>query len=369
MFRAEPVLFATGRQALFALLRALHVKPGEEIIVQGCTCIVVPNAIHAAGAVPVFADIDPTTLNLTPETVTPLITARTRAIICQHTFGIPADTKALKQLCEERGLLLIEDMAHILPDTKGPLDIGTHGDYLILSFGRDKAVSGISGGAVVSRHAGTTAELLEMERTAGHATWWSVMLTLEYATRMHTLIRPFAGTPLRKIIVKTLRVLGLIVPVVTREEKKGLMSPVVTKIPNACAALALYSLRKLPALNERRRMLTAFYLRHGQKKNWPVPLGIRPDMPLQKFPLFVHDAEEKRKMLTKENMHLDDGWTGCVICPADCSLESADYRWGSDPNAEAASSQIFSLPTHPTMTMYQAETLARRIDTLLEERK
>ncbi len=367
-FNAEPILFGTGRESLYALLKAIGIKSGEEIIVQGYTCVVVPNAIHAAGGVPVYADIDPQTLNLTSDTVKPLITPRTRVVMCQHTFGIPADLKQLKKLCDEKSIILIEDMAHVLPEKKGQA-IGMSGDYLILSFGRDKAISGISGGAVLSRHPRTTAALLELERTAVHESWWNAARLLEYATRMHSLVRPLTGTLFLKPVVWTLHKLRMIVPVVTREEKNGQMSHVLKKIPNVCAELALHSLGKLSTLNERRRTLTAFFERHGRDHNWPMLSGALPNLPLQKFPLFVLNAKAKRALLKQENIHLDDGWTGCVICPEDIELTETGYEQGMDPAAERVCRQILSLPTHPTMTLIQAERLARRIDMLLAEKK
>jgi dTDP-4-amino-4,6-dideoxygalactose transaminase len=94
--------------------------------------------------------------------------------------------------------------------------------------------------------------------------------------------------------------------------------------------------------------------------------GIHADFPLQKFPLFIGSAQSIRAILKKENMHLDDGWTNCVVCPDSVSLPDAGYEWGADPKAEAACKQILSLPTHPTMTLMQAETLSRRLDTLLK---
>ncbi len=368
LFAAEPILFGSGRESLYALLKALGIKPGEEVIVQGYTCIVVPNAIHATGGVPIYADIDPTTLNLTADSVRPLITPRTRAIICQHTFGIPGELTELRALCDEKHLVLIEDMAHVLPDHRGP-DIGKVGDYLILSFGRDKAISGISGGAVLSRNPRMTAALLELERTAVHQSWWHTARLLEYATRMRNIVRPLAGTPLFRPAVWILQKMQMIIPVLSEREKRGQMSPILTKSPNVCAELALFSLGKLQKINEHRRTLTAFFLRHGQKHGWPLLSGVTQNLPLQKFPLFVLNARAKRAELKKENIHLDDGWTGCVICPEDIVLAETGYENGMDPEAERVCRQIFSLPTHPTMTLFQAERLARRIDTLLAQKR
>ncbi|MDD5054657.1 MAG: DegT/DnrJ/EryC1/StrS aminotransferase family protein [Candidatus Peribacteraceae bacterium] len=368
-FRGEPALFASGRQALLALLRALDVRPGHEVIVQGYTCVVVPNAIHAAGAVPVYADIDRETLNLTVESVEACITPRTKAVICQHTFGIPAPVRALRELCDKQGIALIEDMAHAIPDSRGPADIGVHGEYLLLSFGRDKAVSGVEGGAVLSRNPAVSRKLNEMERTALHRKWWEVARLLEYPTRMHGIVRPLSGTALFRPAVWIMQRLGLIAPVLTMAEKRGSMSPLLWKLPNVCASLALSELKRLTAINDRRRTLTDFYLRFGRDHRWPMLKGVTSDLPLQKFPLFVHDAEKKRRWLKRENIHLNDGWTGCVVCPVTCNLNNAGYQWGSDPEAEATSEQILSLPTHPTMTMAQALRLAKRVDELLKEEK
>ena len=363
----EPALFTSGRQALFAVLRALDVRPGHEVIVQGYTCVVVPNAIHASGAVPVFADIDRDTLNLTKESVEACITQRTKAVICQHTFGIPAPVKELRPLCDKHGIVLIEDMAHVIPDHSGPETIGKYGDFLLLSFGRDKAISGIEGGAVMSRDPAMARKIAGMEQAAIRRQWWEVARLLEYPARMYAIVRPLSSTDLLRPVLWAMRQLRLIAPVLTAEEKEGSMSPLLYKLPNACAALALGELRRLETINNRRRRITDFFLRYGKEHGWPMPQGIVPGFPLQKFPLFVKDAQRKRAILRKENIHLNDGWTNCVVCPETVNMDIMDYHWGKDLTAEAACEQILSLPTHPTMTVFQAERLARRMDALIKK--
>ncbi len=364
-FHAEPALFSSGREALLAVLKAMGLRSGEEVIVQGYTCVVVPNAIHAAGGVPVYADIDPETLNMNPHAVKTLITPRTRAIICQHTFGIPSDTKTLRAVCDEHHLVLIEDMAHVIPDAKGPAQIGALGDVLLLSFGRDKAISGISGGAAICRKERLKPALQELERTAEHLSWWKVMKLLEYGPRMYSVVRRLAGTPLLKPAIWLMNKMGFFAPVLTAQEKKGFMSPVLHRIPNACAYLANYSLSRLGNINKHRRALTALYLDAGKRAGWPMLRSVSADLPLQKFPLFVPRAEKIREILAKENIHLDDGWTGCVVCPDTVDEVHAGYVRGSDPHAEHVGRAILSLPTHPTMTMFEATRLAKRITELL----
>lgn len=365
-FHAEPFLFASGRQSLLALLRAMHIRAGEEVIVQGYTCVVVPNAIHAAGGVPVYADIDENTLNLTMESVKSCLTDRTRAVIVQHTFGIPGPAKELKELLHGKGISLIESLAHVMPDETGPHEIGTSGDFLILSFGRDKAISGVSGGALLSRNDRISPLLIEAEKSAEYVPLWTVLKHLEYGTRMHSLVRPLAGTVLLKVIIRVLHMINLIELVVTKEEKKGRMPVRLQKIPNACAELALASLQNLKKINDTRRLLVKSYLKHAEKEGWQVPKSINLNLPLQKLPMFVRGAEAIRKELMKEKIFLHDGWSTCVICPENVEVIDAGYEAGTDPVAENACLEILSLPSHPTMTLFDAERLSRRITEVLK---
>src|ERR1039458_1020949 len=82
---ANGVHFRRGRVAQCAILKAFGIGRGDEVIIQAFTCVAVPCPVLATGAKPVFADIDPTTFNLDPASVEERITARTRAIVVQHT--------------------------------------------------------------------------------------------------------------------------------------------------------------------------------------------------------------------------------------------------------------------------------------------
>lgn len=356
-FQAEAILFASGREGLYALLKVLNLPKGSEVIVQAYTCVVVPNAIHRAGCTPVYAEIERDTLNLDVRALEALITPRTRAIICQHTFGIPADAHAIRKICSDRGLLFIEDCAHVLPDAKGPNGIGMHGDFALLSFGRDKAISGVSGGAMLSRKPDVTAALQSLLLHAPHLPFL-VMLRLMLYPLLYTIARPLYGLGLGKALLAASRKLHLLLPIVDDDEKIGRMSGQIHRLPNACAALALAQWRRLQAINDHRRMLTRLYLEKLRDASGPyIPKSITADLPLQKFPIFVSRANAIRKHLKKRNIHLDDGWTGCVVCPASVTIEESGYRSGTDPVAEEVCEGILSLPTHPGMTMKQARRL------------
>jgi dTDP-4-amino-4,6-dideoxygalactose transaminase len=363
-FHGEAVAFGSCRESLLALLRTLQPKPDEEVIVQGYTCVVVPNAVHAAGMVCVYADIERDTLNLDLEAVEEAITPKTRAIICQHTFGIPADTKALRALCDKHSLMLIEDCAHILPDAKGPAAIGHLGDAMIMSFGRDKAISGVSGGAVLTRNKNTAAALRSMQEVATEESLFRIFAYLLYPI-LYSIARPLFGIGLGKALLLLAAKLKLLIPSLTKEDKNGDMPNTLHRMPGACAVLALQQLNKLETINHHRRTLTKLYIEHGTSHDWPLLTGVSCDFPVQKFPLFIRGAEAMRRKLKKNNVHLFDGWTGCVICPSVVDLKTMGYEDGLDPNAESICEQIITFPTHPGTSQAQAKKLCTLFDKLL----
>jgi len=359
-FHAKCFLFSSGREALLALLRSLDFEPGSEVIIQGYTCVALPNAIHAADYTPIFADIDPHTLNMRIENVEKCITPRTKVIICQHTFGIPSDTKTLRALCDKHHLVLIEDLAHILPDTSGPEIFGKYADYMMLSFGRDKAISGICGGAVISKHNFISDEIETEEQRAKDLSFWKIGTLLLYPT-LYACAKTIYGIGIGKLLLLVARQFHLLIPVITTKEKKGTQSPIVKRMPNACAALVNNGLHSMQAINDHRRLLTALYLKAAKKYHWDIPSGISADLPLQKFPLLVENADAVRTSLKKYNIHLDDGWTGSAVCPRSVDLSATGYKEHSCPKAEVIAQSILTLPTHSTMTIKQAQYLIHRL--------
>lgn len=364
LYDGDAVTFASGREGMLALLKAMNVLNGEEVILQAYTCMVLPNAIHAAGGVPVYADIERETLNFDIEDLKRRITPRTRVIVCQHTFGIPGNCTALRALCDAHNILLVEDCAHVLPDTASTDDICANGDALLLSFGRDKAISGVGGGAMVCRKPELAAKLRELQKSATPAKSFGARALLLYPL-WYWLLRPLYGIGIGKVCMRLLAMLRLLPPVLTAEEKHGNMPLQFHRMPNGCAYLALRSLERLRQINDHRRALTAFYHREATQRGWAVLAAIRPDMPLQKYPLFFQNADRMRAALKQKNIYLDDGWTGCVVCPESADLPASGYTPGSDPVAETACEAILSLPTHPCMSLAQAKRLVLELEKVL----
>ena len=96
-------LFWKGRVAFYAILRALGVGPGDEVIVPAFTCVAVPNAILYTGATPIYVDIDEASYTADPAAVAAALSPRTRIVLAQNTFGLSADVDALAAVAQPQG--------------------------------------------------------------------------------------------------------------------------------------------------------------------------------------------------------------------------------------------------------------------------
>jgi dTDP-4-amino-4,6-dideoxygalactose transaminase len=146
----SPFIFFKGRVALYAILKAMGIKRGDEIILPGFTCVVVPTIIYL-GAKPVYVDIDPLTYNIDPDKIEEKITDKTKVILVQHTFGIPADMGRIAEFAKKYNLYVIEDSCHALGSRYKGREVGSFGDAAFFSSQWSKPVTtGLGGWAVIN---------------------------------------------------------------------------------------------------------------------------------------------------------------------------------------------------------------------------
>jgi perosamine synthetase len=148
------IAVSSGTAGLHMALLTLGIGEGDEVILPSFAFIAVAHTILSVQARPIFADIDPVTLNLTPSTVERVVTPRTRAILVVHTFGIPADMHALRDVAVRHQLAIIEDACEAIGAEFGnPSNtqrVGTFGDLSIFGFYPNKQITTGEGGAVLA---------------------------------------------------------------------------------------------------------------------------------------------------------------------------------------------------------------------------
>jgi perosamine synthetase len=145
------IAVSSGTAALHLAIRALNIGEGDEVILPSFTFIAVVNAVVFERATPIFADIDPVTLNLDPKCVEAAITSRTKAIVVVHTFGVPAEMDALMQLARRYNLAVIEDACEAIGATYNGQRVGTFGDVSVFAFYPNKQITTGEGGAILTR--------------------------------------------------------------------------------------------------------------------------------------------------------------------------------------------------------------------------
>jgi len=131
---------ASGTDALHLALLACGIKPGDEVITTPFTFISTAETIVRCGAKPVFADIDPETLNISPEQVEPKITGKTKAVLPVHLYGHPADMASIQEIAARHGLKVIEDCAQAFGAECNDRKVGSLGDAGCFSFFPGKAL-------------------------------------------------------------------------------------------------------------------------------------------------------------------------------------------------------------------------------------
>lgn len=144
------IALGNGSLALELALKAFGIGPGDEVIVTPRTFVASAFCVMLVGATPVFADVEGDSGNISPATVAPLITERTKAIIPVHLAGWPADIPGFMALAAPRGIKVIEDCAQAHGAEIGGRSIGSLGDAAAFSFCQDKIISTAGEGGFLS---------------------------------------------------------------------------------------------------------------------------------------------------------------------------------------------------------------------------
>ncbi|MBI4990856.1 aminotransferase class I/II-fold pyridoxal phosphate-dependent enzyme [Candidatus Gottesmanbacteria bacterium] len=356
---SDAVSFNSGRSALYALLKIFNIGRGDEVILQAFTCVAVPDPVIWTGAKPIFVDIEET-LNIDPGLLEKHINKKTKAIIVQHTFGIPAKIEMIAKIAQKYNLILIEDCAHCIGATYKDKKIGTFGDAAFFSFGRDKVISSVFGGmAIINgkfnpstslRTRMENGKLREFQQKLNYPSYFWILQQLLHPIAF-AIILPLYNIYLGKLILFLLQKLNLLSFPLFPEEKLGNKPDIFPlKYPNALAQLVLVQLEKLDKYNLFRRETAAYYFR--QLKEFPnIQLPAREKGAIYlRFNILIKNAEELLKIARKKGLVLGN-WYKNIIDPRGVLYGKIGYKKGSCPSAEKTAGLSVNLPTYPRLTM------------------
>jgi dTDP-4-amino-4,6-dideoxygalactose transaminase len=336
-------------------LRALGVGPGDEVLLQVPTHIVIPNAVRYTGARPVYLDCQPDTYNMDLDLAERHVTSRTKALVLQHTFGIPADLDAALALARRHGLELVEDCVHALGATYDGRQVGSFGRAAIFSTEETKTISSTMGGMVVTDDSELAARVRAFQ---ARCAWPSASLTARYVVKLalyHLLTQP----SLHRYTRATYELLGrrnpLPIPTTAEEVRGGRPAKYEQRFSNAQAALCLRQLRRLDAnLAHRRAVADAYRARLSQRGFEPPRPPAKAEPAFVRYPVWV---EDRAATLRAAGPHAILGtWFTSVLEEA-VSPAYGGYELGSCPRAEAAARHLVNLPTHPRVGARDVEAI------------
>lgn len=338
--------FNSGRSALFGILRSFDLKKGDEVLVQAFTCVAVPNSVLWAGGKPIYVDID-RSLNIDLVDAQKKVVSKTRAIIVQHTLGIPAQMDQVLAFAQKNNLLVIEDCAHSLGATCSGKKIGSFGDASFFSFGRDKVLSSVFGGVAIihKRHILQWKKLKDFHKRCPPSHMFWVLQQLLHPV-LFSIILPLYRMGIGKAILVIAQRLRLLSIPVYPEEKKGKKpNDFPAKYPNALALLLMLQIKKLDKYNTRRQNTALYYIDCLKDITRVELLSYPPGSLFLRFPILVFSPTDIMKKTKKEGVLLGN-WYHNVVDPSGVDFRAIGYIPGSCPVAENIAKRVINLPTN-----------------------
>ncbi|MFY9457470.1 MAG: aminotransferase class I/II-fold pyridoxal phosphate-dependent enzyme [Candidatus Spechtbacterales bacterium] len=342
--------FNSGRSALYTILRVFDMKENDEVLLQAFTCNAVPNPVLWAGGTPVYVDIDES-LNIDPEDLQKKINNKSRAVIIQHTFGVPAQLDKILEIARRHNLIVIEDCAHALGALYNGKLVGTFGDIAFFSFGRDKVISSVWGGMITTNSEQWAQKIGDRDNDFPYPSRWWVLKQLLHPVLFSVIIPTYYI--FGKYLLAFLRIVRGVGLAVSQKERMGErpnMFP--ARMPEALAELALHQLNKLEMYNAHRREIAELYcckLKSPPKLDGAIYL---------RFNILRSNAREIIRAAKKKHILLGD-WYKNVIDPVGTNFEKMKYTQGSCPNAERAARESINLPTHINISRNDARQVIK----------
>ncbi len=343
-------LFNSGRSSLYFLLKSLGIGKGDEVVIQAFTCVAVAGPIIWTGAKPIYVDIDES-LNIDIRFLEKSINKKTKAIIVQHTFGIPAKIDKIKLIAQKYNLVLIEDCAHSLGGCYGGKKLGSFGDYSFFSFGRDKVVSSVFGGAlIINKNNDIVKNKLEdIYRKLNYPSYYWIFQQLFHPIAT-AFILPLYNILFGKLLLFIFQKLRLLSKPVSKEEYFGGKPAFFpAKYPNALARLLVLQLSKLDKYNNIRIHNSDYYFKILKNYN-KIKLPIKKQGAIYlRFNIQLEDGEILLDKAKKQNILLGK-WYKAVIDPRGVDYKKIGYKVGSCPFAEKVAKLSVNLPNYPKIT-------------------
>jgi dTDP-4-amino-4,6-dideoxygalactose transaminase len=340
--------FWKGRVALYALLRALEVGAGDEVILPGYTCVMNVNPIKYVGAGPVYVDIEPDTFNIDVNLLKEKITSKTKVIIAQHTYGYPCEMDTIMKIAQSSGICVIEDCCLALGSKyKGRL-VGTFGRAGYFSFQWNKPyTTGLGGMAIINdRQLAERIDTLTAKELCPPSHWEVSMLSLQLM--FYRLFIYPRTTALAQSVYRYLTKKGAVIGSSSTSEFEPVKADDFFKgISRMQAGTGTRQLDRIEENIAHRRKMAQLYDELLAAKGWKSGKDGRDwfEPVLVRYPVRIKEKDKALAKAAKVGIELGS-WFECPLHPIETPLVSYDYEPGMCPEAEKACREVVNLPLH-----------------------
>jgi len=361
------VSFNSGRSAFLAILESLPfnnkdlscslTSAPKEVMLQSFTCNAASNPIIWSGLKPVYQDVDKNNFNIDLKSLKMKLTSRSRAVVVQHTFGLPVNMDEVLEFCRKNDLILIEDCAHSLGASYKGKKVGTFGKAAFFSFSRDKVISSVYGGMAVTDDDELAKQLRIFQEKIGYPSYLWIFQQLLHPVLMNRIILPTYGF-LGKYLLVLFQWFNILSKAVHWKEKRGKKPGYFPRrLPNALAILAFNQFKKLDRFNEHRKEIARFYFENLKDTTFILPpVYADRESIFLRFPIRHYNAHQIIRDAWRKNMLIGD-WYTTVIAPHDTKMDKLEYYFGDCPRAEDLSKETLNLPTHINISEKDAQKI------------
>ena len=359
--------FFKGRVALYAILRAMGIGPGDEVILPGFTCVVVPNAITYLGAKPVYIDIDAKTYNIDPEKIEhekgkSWNIGKAKAIIAQHTFGIPADMDEIIEIAKRYNLYVIEDSCHAIGSRYKGKEVGTLGDAAFFSSQWSKPVTtGLGGWAVVNNQKIRNNIKKIYADFINPVSKEVFLLRLQHS--LHSLLLRPSTFWLIQNWYRALSNCGILIGSSSKVELEcKIPENYQKKMSSWQRSLLTKELQSINQYIDHRKLLTLAYesiLEEKGKK--PIALHDDYECVFLRYPLLVKNKNKILEKAKKMKVEIGD-WFLSPIHPKISEWYKVNYSKGLCPISESICEHIINLPLHQQINEQNIDTIFDLLD-------
>lgn len=350
------ISFDSARSGFFSILKCLGIGESDEILLQAFTTVALPNAIMWCKAKPVFVDINERTYNMDPNQIEKHITSKTKAIVVQHTFGNPSDLDRILNIARKHHLSVIEDCAHSLGSRYRGKLTGTFGNAAFFSFGRDKVISSVSGGIVVTDDWKLGKAITDFSDKLPYPSKLHILRQLLHPIVTVKSLKFYSFFNIGKLMIYIVGKFGILTKAYGKSEKKNIMpQKFPAKMPNALAEIAVHQIKHIDKFNDHRVKIASLY-GHMLKNENGLSLPEITSGATNIFLWYTILSNDKQRIIREakdQNIFLGD-WFPAPIGPADVNPANCGYKPGSCPVAEKVSSKCINLPTNKNISKSDA---------------